>query len=479
MSLLYAMAPLYDEISRGTIADTEAKDVIVAQPNSIAEIVTAVVEHRADLLGLSVTTYSARFARDAARKIKEVSPHTQIILGGAHFDGLAKQCRGDVSRLAGYIDESCDVVLAGEAEHALTALVRRAAQHADGSVVRVLDADVEAIASAPGRFSIWWRTAGELRIVSGTGGAPTMAGNGVARSVTLPRHLLAESCERQFSIFTDENGRPRRTAQVLTYRGCLFAVNPKNACSFCFVANRYTPGVIEHTLEELRQLRADGYDAVFFDDAVFTSRSSKRKGELRRIAEVLGELEFPALGFQTRADYLDSEVLGILRNAGPSRWYCSLGLESTDESILAVVGKKQSIQQVSHSLGLLRDFDFDVGLYLLFGALGRPEKGCYTLETLDTARGTIDFVARHADEGVRIVSALPGLSMILPGTQDALRYETSWVNAERPLRFETVHEGKPWSDFEGGLGMHAPGVTAELAESIEGHGRNRLGNLWT
>jgi HAD superfamily hydrolase (TIGR01549 family) len=292
-----------------------------------------------------------------------------------------------------------------------------------------------------------------------------------------PRHLLNPDCEHHFSIFRDSAGRPLRTAQVMTYRGCLFAVNPDNACTFCFAANRYEAFDSNHTLSELRGLSAAGYKAVFFDDAVFTSPSSTRKAQLLGIVDELRRLEFDGVGFQTRADYLDREVVEILSAAG-CRWYCSLGLESTDPTILRSIAKKQSIDRVRVALNLLREFNVDVGLYLLFGALGDPANGCRTGETVGTAEGTIDFVADQMDRGVPVVCTLPGVSMILPGTRDARRYQDSTAQATRPLRFEPCHSGDPGQSFEGGLGMHAPGVTAGLLAHISSHGRRRLGDVW-
>lgn len=129
-------------------------------------------------------------------------------------------------------------------------------------------------------------------------------------------------------------------------------------------------------------------------------------------------------------------------------------------------------------MSLLKAFNFGVGLYLLFGALGESSNGCHTPETELTAAATIDFVAGHMDDGVPIGCILPGVSMILPGTRDARRYEGSAAHATKPLRFDICHEGPPWASFEGGLGMHAPGVSADLLERIREYGQARLGAVW-
>jgi hypothetical protein len=474
MSLLYAIAPLHRDLQEGLVAESTPGDLGLHQPGSLPGLLEVVARQRPRILGLSVTTYSIAFARNAARRCKQLDPDLQIVVGGPHFDGLHGHFDADPARLDEHVDSAFDVVISGEAEWALAALVRLAAAAPDVPLSRLVEGNAPSLANAGQRFTLWWRPeGGALRVLPS---APACGSEAGPRMIP-PRQLLPAECEYHFSIFRDGAGRPLRTAQVLTYRGCLFAINPKNACTFCFVANTYQKASMAHTLGELRALKENGYAAIFFDDAVFTSPSRARKAELREIAAELRRLRFEAVGFQTRADYLDREVLEILSSAG-CRWYCSLGLESTDPEILRLVGKKQSLDAVRSSLDLLRDFDVDVGLYLLFGALGDRAHGCRTPETPRTGERTIEFIAREVDRGVPVICTLPGVSMILPGTRDARSYQESAAQLERPLRFDICHEGAPWDRFEGGLGMHAPGVTAELLAHLSALGHRRLGSIW-
>lgn len=480
MSLLYALAPLFDLIEQGRVDGITPADLVVRQPASIAEFMQSFREHRPSIVGMSVTTYGIRFAREAARLCKQLDPDVQVIVGGSHFDGLYGHYEGCEQALGPEVDPAIDVVLSGEAEQPLATLIAFAAS-ARAVLRDIIRSNGAALSEIDARFALWVTDErGGLQIIRPRAGGGGGGESGQRRPAAArpPRNLLPLECELQFSIFQDRDAHRLRTAQVLTYRGCFFAANPKNACSFCFVANTYTRFDLEHTLSELRVLRDAGYRALFFDDGVFTSRSAARKAELREIVRVLRELEFDALGFQTRADYIDPEVLQILSAAG-SRWYCSLGLESTDETILKLIGKKQTVEDVTAAIKLLTQFEFDIGLYLMFGALGSASNGCRTPETLSTAERTIDFVARQRDSRAPIGCALPGVSMILPGTADARRYQASTANADNPLRFDICHEGDPWRRFEGGLGMHAPGVTAELLEHIDLYGHDRLGPLWT
>lgn len=472
MSLLYAIAPLYQDLRDGLVAGCGIEDLQVCQPTSLDDFLATFAAQRPRIIGLSATTYGISFARTAARRCKEIAPDTQVIVGGSHVDGLYGQFEGDPTQLAAHVDDAFDVVISGQAECALAAVVRLAASAPERCLPQIVAENLDVLGHGGLRFAVWWREHGELRISA----APSSPGARPPQPLP-PREILPPECEYQFSVFRDGAGKLLRTAQVMTYRGCLFAVNPKNACTFCFVANMYQKGDLTHTLSELRTLSDAGYEAVFFDDAIFTSRSRARKAELREVASELRRLDFSVVGFQTRADYLDREVLEILTSAG-CRWYCSLGLESTDRHILDVIGKKQSIDDVRNALALLREFGVEAGLYLLFGALGGADDGCRTPETSATAEHTIDFIAGQMDDGVPVVAVLPGVSMILPSTRDARRYQASSAQVTRPVRFDICHEGDPWDKFEGGLGMHAPGVAADLLSHISQYGRRKLGSVW-
>jgi hypothetical protein len=477
MSLLYAIAPLYRDLLSGEVQDTSAANLCVQQPESLDGFLQVVGEYRPHIVGLSATTYGIAFARAAASGCKRLDPEIQVVVGGPHFDGLYGHYRGDPTHLADHVDKDFDVIISGQAEWALACLVRLAAAWPRVLLVDLVSQSETALAEVDGRFAIWWREFGSLRILSSPRPQPRKAARGPVPGPFPPRHILPASCEHQFSIFRDQTGRHLRTAQVLTYRGCLFAANPDNACTFCFAANDYQRFPLQQPLAELRALSESGYKAVFFDDAVFTSPSRARKAELLQIARSLRQLKFEAAGFQTRADYLDREVLHIL-SVADCRLYCSLGIESADPRILQIMGKKQSLDAVASALALLREFNVSVGVYLLFGALGEAADGCRTPETERTAEATINFVARQMDQSIPVVCALPGVSMILPGTRDARRYSASVAQRHRPVRFDICHEGDPWDKFEGGLGMHAPGVTPGLLAHIGAYGQRQLGHVW-
>jgi hypothetical protein len=266
MSLLYAVAPLYRRLHEGAVLDTKPEDFLILQPRSLDEVATAVQTIRPTIVGFSVTTASVQFAREAARLSKSIDPRIQTIFGGPHFDGLFAHYASSPAMLEPYVEREFDLVISGEAENVLARVIELAAGTPARPLAHIIAENVEALQSAEGTFSLWWRQGDRLAFLASL---PPKGRHQAPRN-TPPRELIPLKCEYQFDIFQDNSGARLRTAQVLTYRGCLFAVNPRNACSYCFVGNGYSPADLTHTICELRSLRAAVYRAVFFDDAIFT-----------------------------------------------------------------------------------------------------------------------------------------------------------------------------------------------------------------
>jgi radical SAM superfamily enzyme YgiQ (UPF0313 family) len=479
MSLLYAVAPLHARLVR----EASSSRIKILKPAHCDHLVDEIKALAPSFLGLSVTTYSSGALPDILPRIRSTLSNTLIVLGGPHFDGLAVDAAKGEEDFGRHVPPSADLVVSGDADYVVDALVSawESCARDRGRLLSELVRGDQEIDGLPGNFTLWLNHCHRLMPAPRPVGAAAKQQKASLDLRTVPfppRQLLSESANYSFSIFRSTAGSRLKTAHIKTYRGCLFAVNPENACSFCFVGYRYAPTSIARSLQEIEFLGAQGYHAVFFDDGVFTSSSARRKAELHELVQALKRAGIDQVGFQTRADYLDAETLQILTSANSIDWYCAIGLESTEQGILDSVGKKQSKQNVSDALALLRAFGMRVGLYLLFGAPGPDLDTRRTLETRRTADATIAFVADEVSAGTRLVSVLPGLDMILPGTRDASNYRRTRLHGSRPLVFEPVHVGSPWSHFEGGLGFHPAGVDEELVAAIDDIGRSRIGSLW-
>jgi len=238
------------------------------------------------IVGISAMTETYPNALAIARRVKETSPGTVVVLGGAHPTIMPEAVLGETA---------VDYAVVGAGEQGLTALVRF-----------VLEG-VGDLAEVPG---LVWRDGETVRVN--------------------PRAALSSP---------DELPRPARDLfpmefykdkwNVLTATGsCPFR------CPFCSAASlwhgrrkmRSPAGVVE----ELRELSMDhGVDRVFFTDDLFTMD----KGWVRELADELHTLERPVeWGCATRVDQVDADLLRVMAEAGCTG--VQFGVESGSQRIL-------------------------------------------------------------------------------------------------------------------------------------------------
>lgn len=130
-------------------------------------------------------------------------------------------------------------------------------------------------------------------------------------------------------IFLDEQGRQYKTGQIYTQRGC-----PWN-CSFCnksTESNAVARMSEEVMRQQLRNMRDQGYEAVYLDVDTF---NVNRSAALRD-AEILAEEGF-VWGSNTRIDTADPAF--IRQMAGHKCVYMFFGVEHTDPGVLLAINK--------------------------------------------------------------------------------------------------------------------------------------------
>jgi anaerobic magnesium-protoporphyrin IX monomethyl ester cyclase len=150
-------------------------------------------------------------------------------------------------------------------------------------------------------------------------------------------------------IFRAQDGRQLKTAQLYTQRGCPWA------CGYC---NKSTEGsqvarLGEEALrDQLRRLRADGFEAVYLDVDTFTVSERAARDEARILAE-----EGFAWGSNTRIDRISAELTGYFREHGCA--YMFFGVEHTNPGVLLAIGKFNGslgaqLQRIRDYPGLVR-----------------------------------------------------------------------------------------------------------------------------
>jgi selenocysteine lyase/cysteine desulfurase/radical SAM superfamily enzyme YgiQ (UPF0313 family) len=468
-SLLYAIAPLVQEIKNGAVADLSIEDVALLRPGTVSDELYAEMEYRLSRQSLravciSNLTAGSGEAKRIARLIKSYDPEIVTIFGGPHEDDIATKTSQDPD-----FEDIVDFSVAGDGEYALLQLVRLIFESERRSV-----ADIKAAAlskateflECDGKGGVYFRHRGQSHELPLSGRTPRLDDLPL-----MPREMLVESDTKTFSIFK-RAGTNVKTAQIMTHRGCAWR------CSFCSesasINTRSVKSVIDE-IEAVKDFRArnrerdprfdrEDYGAIFFDDSTFTTRSPRRKEFLRELYAYLKTCGME-WGCQTRLDQIDAETLEQMKEAGCT--YIFTGLESASDEMLRAMVKDEGRRHIERAFDAINKVGIRVGVSLIFGVADL--RSGTTRETKQTISETLDFIERQTKEG-NIVLVSPNIATYYPDTR-MTETSGSLVDFHDPV----PNRGYPWNRFEEGEGHHPRGVTSELAAFIIEESIKRFG----
>lgn len=265
------------------------------------------------------------------------------------------------------------------------------------------------------------------------------------------RDLLTHSPYYDFEIFQDDLGIAKKTAQVLTTRGCGFN------CTFCGSAGTgFRWRTISNIIMELELLALQGYRAVFFDDSVFTFgaiHNSKLRLRFEAVCASLKKLGFE-WGCQTRVDQVDDSVLRTMEMSGCT--YIYYGIESGCQEQLNALQKGFTIEDIERAIKKTNEHGIRPCGSVIFGSPGETD------ENIDT---TLKMLRR-----LRSLVSLAAYSLY-PDTQ-------AWKKAGLPLdAYEKSYSTESiWDLYDEGRGaIHL--ISAERATGIYFRAKEALGEL--
>lgn len=314
------------------------------------------------IIGLSVMTYQLPVIISFVRDLKRRMPDMMVVLGGPHlgteYESTLRGCR------------EVDVVVIGEGEHTMLELVQ--AQKAG----RPLDS-VNGIA-----------------YIKNGGLVVTAPRKQIADLDTLPYPDWASlPIEKYWDVFTTR----KNYARIIASRGCPFS------CTFCgahiTMGKQLRKRSPEHIVGEL-SLLYDHYHVreFLFNDSTFNIDNSW----VSRICEGILKMNRPMIWrCNIRADRVDKETLLLMKKSGCVK--VIMGIESGDARMLKNMRKGETLEQIRHALGVLKE----VGLPSDHGfILGMPG------ETRESMKKTIEFAKQINSSVVTFSLATP-----FPGTQ--------------------------------------------------------------
>lgn len=286
----------------------------------------------------------------------------------------------------------------------------------------------------------------------------------------LPKRIFYDS-SYNFDVFDG-----RKTAQVLTVRGCM------NACNFCMESQtgyRERKRSIDSIYAELFELKEEEYEAVYFDDSTFT----RYKKRVKQICELFKKY-FPGMvwGCNTRDDCLDEELITTMQDSGCV--YMFTGFESAVPEVLAGMNKTYNptsyLSNAKTIYGLMRNSSIKSSVFLVFGAAKKMMNNKlvrYEPESFEDVKYTINFTLQELKPrylSMNVLRLLPGAPFSKDEKYGCIRpdgavihagyYDKKWYQANGVDETRTRHH--VYRAFEGRGAVVPPQMTPEYCYKI-------------
>lgn len=343
---------------------------------TISDIVKVIIDEPADLIGIYTNTSNYYIVSELTSSIKKVNRLQNIVLGGPHPSVLPEDTLKETA---------ADYCVIGEGEETLLELAR------------FIEDDCKDLSRIDG---LAFKREGAEIIVNNLRKNIDNLDN-----LPFPAVHLLPPISRYRLYLLQYKRLPYMT--VITSRGCPYR------CIFCetpfgkavrFHSPEYITDYIEYLSKEF------GIKELHFCDDTFTFNETR----VSKMCELIQKKKLDVTWYAaTRANIKNKNLFYEMRKAGC--WTCAIGVESGDASILKLIGKNISLDEIAVGVESV----LKAGLILkTFFILGHPG------ETLETIERTIKFA-------ISLKAHYPVFSLMtpFPGTE-------IWNTAEKYGTFE-------------------------------------------
>ncbi|MDI6756631.1 MAG: radical SAM protein, partial [Endomicrobiia bacterium] len=342
------LGPLY----LAGILDRQGFDTYVFDERIDRRALSALLDFRPDIAGISVATPAYLRGLAAAAAIKSSLPKTYVVFGGAHPSALPDEA---------IKERDLDFVITGEAENTFPELC-----------IRLREGDI-----SPGALS----GVKNLFFKGNSGPEHTAAAGFLSDKEldALPFPAFDKMDLKGYFAASQTHGlfrKGKRVLPLMSSRGC------PNECAFCcrMMGRKMRYRSVESVIAEIEFLVGKyGVDEIYFEDDNFTLNRSRALDILSRLEAFCPKINIKfANGI--RADCVDAELLRAMKRAGV--YSVSFGIESGSPSTLSKMKKNLDLAQSRKNVLLAKSMGFYVGSNCIIG---------YPGETAQDARESLDF----------------------------------------------------------------------------------------
>ena len=269
----------------------------------------------ADLIGMTLTSFTMKDALPMAKAIKSMAPDVPFVVGGPHVT-LYPTKSIDLT--------GADITVAGEAEDSILPLVKTISEGGPQDP-RLKEITGVSFKTKDG-------------IVSGPPGSYVKD----LDTVPFPDRSLVK--DYNYGHLLGSKISKGRFTTIITSRGCPMR------CRFCtrmvVSMGKYRARSAENVIEEVKKVHEEGYETVMFVDDNFMALRKRTIKMLDGLIKADLGMEFIAQG---RVDGVDDEVFTKMRKAGIR--VLLLGIESGNQEVLDFYRKKTTLAQIEKCVG--------------------------------------------------------------------------------------------------------------------------------
>jgi radical SAM superfamily enzyme YgiQ (UPF0313 family) len=339
------LAPPLGLLYIAKILEKNGDDVAVfdfaAESFSEEKVRTAI--QTADVVGMTVLSFSLSNAIEIIKLIKKIKPQIHVVIGGPHCTLFPKESL-EVTQ--------ADISVQGEGEDVIL------------SIKNAIKGKIN-FSKIPG---IYYRDKNKIK----KGASIQLIKD--LNTIPFPNRAFV-----QHYIYGQEYNPKIKKGEftsIITSRGCPFS------CKFC---SRNTISMKEYRIrspknvfEEIKELNKQGFKYLIFVDDSFLSNRKQAHEIFDKIIEAQLDMSFIITG--VRVDAADKKLFEKMKKAGVTHLY--FGLESGNQEVLDFYNKKTTLDKIRYAVNLSHDLGFfNVGSFI-FGA---------PIETKNHFQKTISF----------------------------------------------------------------------------------------